>query len=121
MATIIKLGIALVLLVACAQAGMAAFKGYKFEDTVHEAMLFAPAATDAELVERIKEIAEEEDVPLDPANISVRRVRSDIIVEMTYTETVRLIPGVYSKPWTFTPSTSVRSLRAQPARPPVRR
>jgi len=40
----------------------------------------------------------------------VRRVHSDLIVDMAYVSNVVLIPGIYAQDWTFTPSTSTRVL-----------
>jgi hypothetical protein len=114
MATIIKLLIAALLINAVAQAGLAAFKYYKFEDTVHEALLFSASATDAELSARIAEIAADQDVPVDATDITVKREKYGLSVEMSYDEGIALIPGVYTKVWTFTPSASAESLAAIP-------
>jgi hypothetical protein len=112
MATIIKLLIAALLINAVAQAGLAAFKYYKFEDTVHEALLFSPRASDEELSSRIAEIADEQDVPVDATGITVTRERYAIHVEMSYDENIAFIPGVYTKVWTFKPTASAESLAA---------
>jgi len=55
--TIIKLLIAALVLNACAQAGMAYFKLYQFQDAMHEVLLFAPNASDADVTARVMDLA----------------------------------------------------------------
>lgn len=108
MSTVIKLVVAALLLNACARVGLAALKQYQFQDAVQQALLFAPDASEADLTQRIVELAEEYRVPLDPADVAFRRERSELFVEAPYVEEVPLVPFVYSQAWTFTPATSVR-------------
>lgn len=112
--TVIKLAIALVLLNAVAQAGLALFHQYKFQDAVQEALLFSQNASDAELVDRVMAIAQEQDVPIDASDVVVTRKQFETDVAIEYTEDVVLVPGVYTKAWTFAPSASVRRMTAQP-------
>ena len=112
MATIIRLLLAALVLNAIAQVGLAAMKYYRFEDSVHEALLFSPNATDEDISARIAEIADDQDVPVDATDITVKRERFRLQVEMSYEEGIALIPGVYTKLWTFTPSASAESLSA---------
>ncbi|MEO8681210.1 MAG: hypothetical protein ABI665_19325 [Vicinamibacterales bacterium] len=110
MTTIIKLIVALLITYVVAQVGMAAYKYYQFEDAVHEAVLFAPQATDADIVASITSLAGDQDVPLDASDIQVTRTQNEVKVQMSYEEDVSLIPGLYAKTWTFKPSTSARIL-----------
>jgi len=107
MGTIIKLFIAAVLINAVAHVGMAEFKYYRFQDAVHEVMLFAANATDDALIKQVMQVADEYDVPLTADNVTVSRVRTEIKVDMTYTEDIQLVPGFYKKTWTFTPTSSI--------------
>ena len=111
MKTIIKIVLALVILNAAAQAGMAAFTYYQFQDAMHETVQFArPNSTDEETTADIMNLANDYGLPVDAGSISVGRVGADRIVSCSYTTDVVLVPGVFTKPWTFTPRTSVRML-----------
>jgi hypothetical protein len=110
MKTIIKIAIAIVVVLGCVNVGRALMNEYRFEDQVHEALLFDPHMTDAEIVQEVMKAAAEYDIPIEPGDIHVRDVSGDVRVEMSYTTTVVVIPGVFEKEWTFTPSTSTRVL-----------
>lgn len=111
MKTILKLVIALVLVTACVNAGRALYRNYQFEDAVHDAMLFNTRADEKEIVELVVKAAGDYDVPIDASEISVQVSGADVSIEMPYTDTVVLVPGVYAIDWTFTPSTSIRRLQ----------
>lgn len=110
MKTIIKLLVAALLINAAAQVGLAFFKYYQFEDAIHEAVLFSPQATDADIVKSISDIAEEREVPLEAGDILVTRTQNEVRVHTSYDEDIAVVPGVYTKTWTFEPSTSVRQI-----------
>lgn len=110
MKTIIKIVIALLLVTAAVNAGRAAFTNYQFEDAVHEGLLFDPQADDKTLTEMIMKLAGDYDIPLDAGDIAIHMVGQDLTVDMSYTASVVLVPGVYATDWTFTPSTSTRIL-----------
>jgi hypothetical protein len=110
MKTIIKIVIALLLITAMFNAARAALNDYQFSDAVHQAMLFNPRATDQELVETVVKLAAEYQIPMEPSNVTVREVGSDLIVDMTYTYNIVLIPGIVARDWTFSPSVSTRML-----------
>lgn len=110
MKTIIKLVVTLVILTACFQASRYYFNNFQFEDAAQQRLLFETRASDAEVVGIVMKLAEEYQLPLQEENVSVRMVGQDRVVDMEYTETVPLVPGVFSYPWTFTPRTSTRLL-----------
>ena len=110
MKTIIKILLALVILTACFNAGWAAWNNFQFEDAAQQALLFESRAEDEEVVGIIMKLAGEYAVPLDESGIDVRLVGQDRVVNMTYTTDIVLVPGVYSREWTFTPRTSTRLL-----------
>jgi hypothetical protein len=119
MKTFIKIVVALLILTAAAQAGMAALTSYQFEDAVHEAMLFAPASTDEELAETIMSLASNQGIPLDADDISIRQVGSDLHVNLTYDTEVALIPGIYTPTFTFNRAATIRlmpGVRRSPSR-----
>jgi len=117
MTTIIKLLIAALVLNAAAQVGLAYFKLYQFQDAVHEALLFAPNASEPDIAARVAEIAVEHGVPLESSDIEIRSERFERTVSAPYVDEVTLVPGIYTKAWEFAPTTSVRVMPVgRPAR-----
>lgn len=114
MKTIIKLVVVLMLLSAAFNAARAALFSYQFQDAVHDQLVFNPRATDDQIVDGVLKVANEMGVPIQPENIVIRPVGLDLNVDMSYTTNVVLVPGVYSREWTFTPSTSTRMLAVRP-------
>lgn len=110
MTTIIKIAVALALLTAVAQAGLVALTNYQFEDEVHQALLFAPRATDAEIVEQVLSLAQIHGLTVAPENITVQQVGPDLKVDITYDAEVPLLPGIYTRTWTFHPTSTVRMM-----------
>jgi hypothetical protein len=110
MKTIIKILVALVVITACFNASRAALNNYQFEDSVHEALVFDGRASDKELVATISKLAAAYDIPLAPEDIKIRMVGQDVHVDMSYTRNVVLVPSVFARDWTFTPSTSTKIL-----------
>lgn len=118
MKTIIKLLIAFAILTACFNVGRTLLSVYQFEDAVHEGLLFDPRMTDKEILGMVMESAAEYGIPIEPDGINIRQTGPDVRVEMSYTTDVVLIPGVFTKSWTFNPSASTRLLvgtRRQPS------
>jgi hypothetical protein len=110
MKTIIKIVVSLFILTACFNAARVALNNYAFEDAVHEGLLFDQRATDPEIVDMVMKLANEHIIPIDPKDIAVRQVGQDVIVDMSYTVNVVLVPGILQRDWTFTPSTSTKML-----------
>ena len=110
MKTIIKVALSILVVVCMFNGGNAAFNNYAFEDAVHEGLLFDPNATDAEIVDMVMKLAHEYGIPMDPADIKINSRGQDLLVNMSYTDTVTLVPGILEKEWTFKPATSTRLL-----------
>jgi hypothetical protein len=110
MTTIIKLVLALALLTAAFQGARATMSNYQFEDAVQQALLFSPNASDAEMVEKVTELADDYGLPVEADDIVISERASDRIIEVSYTTPVQFIPGVITRPITFNPSASVRLL-----------
>lgn len=121
MKTIFKIAVMIILLVATVQAGRAAVKHYTFVDAIHEAMLFSGNRTDEELVDRVLDLADMHEVPLDPEALVVRRLPYAIEVEAPYSEAIELVPGVIKRPWGFNASVRVRLLEDSRPRTTQRR
>ena len=110
MKTIIKIIVALIILTAGFNASRAAFNNYSFEDAVHQGLLFDPRASDTEIVGMVMKLAHEYEIPMDPGDIKITSRGQDLIVNMSYTMPVVLVPGVLERDWTFNPATSTRLL-----------
>lgn len=110
MKTIIKILISLFVLVSMFNGGRAAFNNYAFEDAVHEGLLFDPNATDTEIVDMVMKLSRDFAIPMDANDVKINSRGQDLIVNMSYTDTVVLVPGILEREWTFNPSTSTRLL-----------
>jgi hypothetical protein len=110
MKSLIKIVIGVAVIVACANATRAALADYQFTDAVHEGLLFDNRATAEEVVDMVVKLAAQHEIPLEAENVTVRMIGQELRVDMSYTANVVLIPGVFAKDWTFTPSTSARRL-----------
>lgn len=110
MKTLFQIGVALILLTASVQGARAAFKHYQFVDAIQEAMLFASSRTEDQIADRVLELAADHEIPLEPDNVSVQRAPYQITIDAPYTETVNILPGVYSRPWDFETKVNVRLL-----------
>jgi hypothetical protein len=110
MKTVIKIALALMVIVGCVNVGRALMNEYYFEDTVHQALLFDPRMTDTEIVDAVMKAAESYGIEMEPKDIDINQVGPDVRVDMSYTTDIVVIPGLFSQPWTFTPSASTRVL-----------
>ena len=108
MKTIIKIVIAIVVITAAGQWGMAMLTNYRFQDAVHEALIFAPNSTDQEIKDRVMELASNEGLPVDVDDVVVRQVGRDLFVDITYEAEVPFLPGIFSRPLKFSPAASTR-------------
>lgn len=108
MTTIIKLVLAAALLTAAFQGARATMSNYQFEDDVEQALLFAPNASDEEMVQKVLALADEYGLPVAAEDIAISERASDRIVDITYTTNVAFIPGLITQPIKFSPSASVR-------------
>lgn len=110
MKTIFQIGVAFVLLTASVQGGRAAMKHYQFVDAIQEAMLFAGSRTEGQIADRVMQLAGDYEIPLEPANLAVERLPYQIVIDAPYTDTVNILPGVYSRTWDFETKVNVRLL-----------
>ncbi len=121
MKIIFKIAVTVILLTATVQAGRAAVKHYTFVDAIHEAMLFSGNRTEEELTDRVLDLADIHEVPLNPDTLVVRRLPYAIEVEAPYSEAIELVPGVFKRAWGFNASVRVRLLEDSRPRTPARR
>jgi hypothetical protein len=100
MKLLIKLAIAAFIANAAWRLGMGYISHYKFEDSVHEVML-GRDESEADLRQRVLEIAAQQEVPLTDEAFTVRRQDRRVYVEGSYVKPILLLPG-FERPWTFT-------------------
>jgi hypothetical protein len=74
---------------------------YKFKDSVTATVQFGGEKSEAQLRDRILELATEFEVPVTDDNLSIRRVERETIVETSYQRSIEVVPG-YKYPWSFT-------------------
>lgn len=110
MKTILKIAVSLFVVVAMFNGGRAAFNNYSFEDAVHEGLLFDPNASDEKIVDMVMKLARDYSIPMAAEDVKISARGNDLIVNMSYTDTVVLVPGILEREWTFAPSTSTRLL-----------
>ena len=66
---------------------------FQFKDAVQELALFAQKAPDAELIDRVMTLADEHSIPLDREYVRIRRSNSQLIIDASYVESIKVIPG----------------------------
>jgi hypothetical protein len=98
--TIIKLAIAALVVHACWRSANVVLRYYKFKDAVHETVLFSNSKSDAQLQNRVMELANQLDVPVQPENIAIVRQENRTTVNAVYTDKVELVPTKFF-PWEF--------------------
>ena len=95
----LKLGIAALIANAAWQAGRTFATHYQFRDEVRQAALIR-GQTDAQLQQRILELAAGHDIPLTADGFSIRREDRHIYLNGSYMRVVPLAPRV-EYPWRF--------------------
>jgi hypothetical protein len=95
----IKLGIAALIANAAWQAGLVFAAHYQFRDAVRQAALVR-GQTDAQLQQRVLELATEYAIPLAADNFTIRREERHIYVEGRYQKEVPVAPR-FEYPWRF--------------------
>lgn len=76
------------------------FHYQQFKDAVHETALFSRDKTDAQIVDRVMELAERYEVPLDREYVRVRRDRQQLAIDASYVEIIEWLPS-YKRRWQF--------------------
>ena len=81
MKSLIKMAVGVAVLVACFNAGNAALNNYRFEDAVHEGLLYDVKASDGEITDMVMKLADQYDVPLDRQDIHIRDVSQEEVIQ----------------------------------------
>ena len=98
--TLFKLGIFLLIVHALYRFVPIYFHYQQFKDAVHETALFSRERTDAQIIERVIELAQKFQVPLSRENVQVRREGERIGIDAAYVESIEWLP-TYKRPWQF--------------------
>lgn len=116
MKTIIQLLIAALVLHGCVRMGEAVWRNFQFKDAVEQEARFAGAAPTAALHQRIMELAGEHGIALDPANVVVERRGQETVVATSYTESIPLAFGFYTREHLFEFEVRARALNIDKVR-----
>jgi hypothetical protein len=90
---LIQLAIFLLMANAVYRVAPVSFRYYKFKDAVQELALFSQKATDAQLLDRVMELADENSVPLDREWIQIHRFNGELTIDVSYVESMKVLPG----------------------------
>ena len=74
---------------------------YQFKDAVAEAALFSKDRSDADLVERVMELAQRYQIPIEREAVQVTRDRQFTYINVAYEEELEWVPS-YKRPMPFT-------------------
>ncbi|OFW20388.1 MAG: hypothetical protein A3H97_20880 [Acidobacteria bacterium RIFCSPLOWO2_02_FULL_65_29] len=99
MKLIIKLAITALLANAAFRVGTEYLAHYQFRDSVRETAMFG-AKNDEELSQRVIELAENHNIPLEPDAFIVRRDGREALVRGSYTKPIQIAPG-FPYQWKF--------------------
>jgi hypothetical protein len=99
--TALKLAFVALLANATWQFASVYWSHYKFVDAVHSTTQFRGNKSDAQLRDRILELATQFDVPVSDENLTVRVVDDHTLVDTAYTRRIELAPRI-TYPWSFT-------------------
>jgi len=96
---LVKLAIAGLIANATWRLGSAYLQFYKFKDAVAETATFGQRSTEAQIQQRVLELASQYDVPL--ADVTVKRNdRNHVIIDGSYVQGIEFVPG-YRYQWPF--------------------
>ena len=66
---------------------------FQFKDSLEELALFSQKSSDADLVDRVMALADEHSIPLDRDYVQIRRSNAQLIITVSYIETMKVLPG----------------------------
>jgi hypothetical protein len=112
--SLVKVLVAVLIANALWRVSSAYITHYRFNDAVDELATHAVGKTDAQLKDKVMELAATYDEPVDPDALTIRQEEHHTYVETKYTKPVLLFPG-YEYQWPF--SINVDGFLIIPARP----
>jgi hypothetical protein len=90
---VIQLAILLLMANAVYRIVPVALHYYKFKDAVQELALFSQKATDAQLLDRVMVLADENNVPLEREWVQIQRYDGRLTIDVSYVESMKVLPG----------------------------
>jgi hypothetical protein len=111
---VIKLAIPLLIAHALYRSVPVFVHYYQFRDAVKETALFSKDRPNAEVAQRVMDLAAKHDIPIDPETIQVRREREYTYIDANYVQEIEWLP-TYKRPWSFTVEVEGWSVRAPTA------
>jgi hypothetical protein len=107
---LVKLALAALIANATWRLGSAYIQFYKLKDAIVETTRFSQRSSDAQIQQRILELASQYDVPLVDDRLTVRRDQPNhTIIDGSYEQSIDLLPG-YRYQWPFTVHIDVMTL-----------
>jgi hypothetical protein len=107
---LIELVIAVAIVYAGWQAGVAYLHYYQFNDAIGELALFAGRSTEDQLKERVMQLAQQYAIPLEGESLTVRTDDEVTEIAAPYTARVKLLPN-YTYDWHLQPKAHVVHVR----------
>ena len=98
--TFVKLGIFLLVVHALYRFVPVYFHYQQFKDAVHETALFSRERNEAQIADRVMELAEKYQIPLSRESVQVRREGERTLIDASYVESIEWLP-TYKRPWQF--------------------
>ena len=95
MKALIKILIAALVVHATWRAGNAYLRYYRFKDGLQQAAQFSLGRSENEVHSRAVDVARQNDVPIDPGDIAVRRQDTHTLIDASYEERIELLPRYY--------------------------
>jgi hypothetical protein len=89
----LQIAVFLLLANAVYQAVPVSWHYYQFKDALQELALFSQKSTDAQLIDRVMVLADEHSIPLDRDYVQVQRGPSEIVITVSYIDTMTFVPG----------------------------
>lgn len=90
---LVQLAIVLLIANALYRVAPVTIHNYQFKDALRELALFSQKATDAEIMDRVMALADENNIPLDRDDVQIRRSNAQLIIDVSYVETMKVLPG----------------------------
>jgi hypothetical protein len=98
--TFVKIGIFLLVVHALYRFVPVYFHYQQFKDAVHETALFSRERNEAQIADRVMELAEKYQIPLSRESVQVRREGERTLIGASYVESIEWLP-TYKRPWQF--------------------
>jgi hypothetical protein len=98
---VVKLAIFLLVVHALYRFVPVYFHYQQFKDAVRETALFSRGSTDVQIADRVMELAEKHQIPLQREDVQVVRQKDRVAINAGYVESIEWLP-TYRRPWVFT-------------------